>query len=663
MSQRVDLIINCVNNASKAVQDVMSSFQGMAAKFSVLNYTMESAYQRVKDVLDKTVLNTARLGDELSRMNQITGISVGELYAFKNTAERSNISLGELGMVFNFLSRNIFEARNKAGDARAIFEALGVNTARPLEQIIRDLAMRFSELKDGEDKQALALQLFGRSGSQIIPLLNDIANGAEEVSTVFSDNLAKESSALQNNFTELKQSVEKLSISFGSYLIPALNQFFDDIKERRGITGLLIQQFRDMWDAAKWATKPLSDVSKMAGDALDSMLGYNKVLGETQRLIKNSPTKLSQLEFTFPMAKKDVPLIITDEQRKRFVDNEEKMAELVDKTGQEILDNLDKRDRAEKEHARVLQAARESEIQLQLKELDLAQQNFKINRPEATRQRAQFYRELLTVQQEYLNSLDKEKDPASWYAQQNAINETRQSLVELNLAMKEQFGTLSEGIGYGLRKYVQDANTAFQSGAEFAQSAAQAMHDAFQQIFFDGLQGKFKSLGDYFKGFLNMIQQAWAKAMSDMMSKAMSKGFDWIGGLLGIAGAGLGGGLGGGPGSGFGGGGGWAIVHSGGYIPRFHVGGLAHDEVPAILQRGEYVVSRKGVDALDRINNGQFGGREPSVIVQQSVNFNVSSLDGQDAARVLKGHSGTIRQIVSDGVQQSRVYASQIRGG
>lgn len=45
--------------------------------------------------------------------------------------------------------------------------------------------------------------------------------------------------------------------------------------------------------------------------------------------------------------------------------------------------------------------------------------------------------------------------------------------------------------------------------------------------------------------------------------------------------------------------------HEGGYIPRFHYGGLAYDEVPAILQKGEYVVSRKGVEMLDRINEGK----------------------------------------------------------
>lgn len=48
---------------------------------------------------------------------------------------------------------------------------------------------------------------------------------------------------------------------------------------------------------------------------------------------------------------------------------------------------------------------------------------------------------------------------------------------------------------------------------------------------------------------------------------------------------------------------GFETIHKGGFV-YFHRGGLAYDEVPAILQRGEYVVSRKGVEALDRLNSG-----------------------------------------------------------
>ncbi|GJQ23571.1 hypothetical protein BIY37_04810 [Candidatus Brocadia sapporoensis] len=648
MSQRVDLIISCVNNTNKALQEITSSFQGLAAKVAVWNYSFQSVAGNIGKAYDLLLAKTVATGDALYKMSQRTGMSVEALYELKSVAESSDIGFDEMGMAIGALSRNLLEAKTKAGDARAIFQTLGIDTAKPLGDVIKDLAVRFSQMRDGEDKMALSMQLFGRSGSQIIPVLNDIAQGGQNIAKAFSEESALAANKFSSNIGALKRNMSELTYAIGNELMPTLNKMFDVLNSSA------VKSLAPIFNAFA----AIGLVNKGINKALDYTMG--REIPEVNAAIAPGERKSVAPKITTESEQKQI-----SDDRRKWMEWEWQYADTVDKAGQEILDNLDKRDKAEKEHARTLQAAREAEIQLQIKEIDLSQQNLAINKPEATRQRVQLYKELQKIQEEYLAGLDKEKDPASWYAQQNAINETRQALVELNLAMKEQFGTLSEGMVYGFGKYMQDANTAFQSGAQFAKDAAQAMHDSFQQVFFDGLQLKFKSLGDYFKGFLKTIQQAWAKAMADMMSKAMGAGFDWLGGLLGIAGAGLGGGFGGGESGGlaiFGHSGG--RVSANGIIPRFHAGGLSGDEVPAILQRGEYVVSRRGVDMLDKINNGQFGGgKDPAMIVQQTVNFNVSSLDGQDSARVLKNQAGTIRQIVSEGIQQSRTYASQIRGG
>ncbi len=113
------------------------------------------------------------------------------------------------------------------------------------------------------------------------------------------------------------------------------------------------------------------------------------------------------------------------------------------------------------------------------------------------------------------------------------------------------------------------------------------------------MTGKFKSLWDYVMNFLQAIARAVANYMSQSIvqsiipsifpSAALPGGTTMAGGYPVAHAGGL-------------------VMHGGGYVPRFHIGGLSSDEVPAILQKGEYVVSRKGVAALDRINKGQAGG-------------------------------------------------------
>lgn len=648
MSQRVELIISAVNDTREAIEEIKSSFQSFAAKFAVWNYSFQAAWNGARKALDVAALSTARVGDELLKMSQKTGIGVEELYRLKSVAELSNVGLGEMTLAIGALSRNLAEAKEKAGDARMMFNALGIETAQPLNQILRDLAKSFSEIEDGEDKMVLAMQIFGRSGADIIPVLNDIARGAQDVSVVFDNELAKASGELMNNFTQLKQEVEKVSIAIGRMLIPALNQMFHDIQNGVGPISFLIQQFRDMFDAATWLLSPVSflwqkihEGSQIIGNAVDSLLGYNQALSETQRLIKNAPTNASQLEFAFPPEyqdnKKPAPRIIADEQRRKFVDNEQNMVEIVDKAGQEIIDSLNRREKAYRDYLAQIQSAREAEISLQLKQIDLAEQEFKISKSDAIQRRVELYRELKRIQEEYLVNLDKEKDPASWYAQINAINETREALIRLNLELKKQTGTFTEGAKFGFQEYIHNAKTAFEYGTDMARAAAGAMEDFFSNISFDAMQGKLKSLGDYFKNFLMSIQQAISQILAQLIVRGIISGISGFFAPLAPP----------------------IMVHQGGYIPRFHIGGLAYDEVPAILQRGEYVVSRKGVDMLDRINSGQPFGE--TVIVQQTVQFNVSAIDGRDTDRFFRENEGRIKEMVSRGIRSSRNFSKRIR--
>ncbi|MCF6155062.1 MAG: hypothetical protein E3K36_07375 [Candidatus Brocadia sp.] len=82
MGQRVELIISCINDTRKAIQEVTSSFQSVVIKFAAWNHSITYAFQRVQHVLDVAVLKAARVGDDLYKMSQKIGIGVEELYWF-----------------------------------------------------------------------------------------------------------------------------------------------------------------------------------------------------------------------------------------------------------------------------------------------------------------------------------------------------------------------------------------------------------------------------------------------------------------------------------------------------------------------------------------------------------------------------------------------------
>lgn len=586
LNQKVDTAAKKLDSWSKGTLGgftaMAESLGKLAVRFTAFTAPITGTGAAIFGLMKKT----ANAGDELHKLHEKTGIAVEELDHLRRTAELSDVGLGELSLQLKTLSENLFEARNKAGETRDIFKALEIDTGKPLNQVLRDLAKRFSEMRDGEDKLTLATKLFGKSGQDILPVLNDLANGTIKATSAFDEEKAKAASKFNDNIDILRQNVEKLGYAVGNELIPPMNKLVEILN-------------------SDWVKKLTPLLNALAGIRMVNQ-GINKTLDATLGL--PIPGINEPIE-----RKKEPPTVIFSENLKKETEEYKKWLQDQAKYEKEVGEAL--RDEAkflyearqrELEQRKELQAVREADINLQLKEIDLAEQEFRISKADAVKERIRLQRELLAIQEEYLTTLDKSLDPASWYAQKNAIDETRESLIELNLQLKEQTGTVAEGLKYGFQKYLHDAKTTFEHGVDIARQSAQAMGDGFSSFFFDVMDRKLKSLSDYINSFLNSVKKAIADVMGQMMvrglisaipsfnpgSKGTTQSFPST--LT-------------------------TRVHTGGYIvPRFHVGGLAHDEVPAILQRGEYVVSRKGVDALDRINKGDVSN--PGVNVSINVN-------------------------------------------
>lgn len=261
---------------------------------------------------------------------------------------------------------------------------------------------------------------------------------------------------------------------------------------------------------------------------------------------------------------------------------------------------------------------KEAQIQMQIANLDIGEKERSISHIDAAQKRIELTEKLLDTQIAYGEQIDKEANPAAWAQQQTAINQTKKQLSDFRLALRELNGTFDQGISEGLARYLDSVGSVFQNAVKLAEDAARAMESAFSDFFFDVFSANLKSFKDYMQSFLNSIGKAVSEYLSKLAVAGLIKGIGSLfsGGDSGTTMAGSftttahSGGY---------------IMHAGGFVPRLHIGGnLAPDERSAILQTGEYVVSRKGVAALDKINSGQTGGGNMNVVV------NVDNQTGQN---------------------------------
>ncbi|QSV44899.1 phage tail tape measure C-terminal domain-containing protein [Geobacter benzoatilyticus] len=240
-----------------------------------------------------------------------------------------------------------------------------------------------------------------------------------------------------------------------------------------------------------------------------------------------------------------------------------------------------------KRRAAAAQSAREAEIDYQLSIITTQEKFLQMGRGEATEQRLALTQKLLASQVAFAAGIDRLADPTGWLTQQKAIQDTRDRLLELQFQMQEQTGSLADGLGYGFQKFIQDAQTLFQQGSSLAEQTARGMEGAFSTFFFDAMTGKLESLWDYIRGFLESVAKAVAEVMAQVVAQQMIGAA--IGGASGLEF------INAGPQT--------MLFHEGGLVPRFHFGGLAADEVPAILQTKERVLSREQNALFERFAN------------------------------------------------------------
>lgn len=221
--------------------------------------------------------HTEKLGAELHRMSLQSGTSTEELQILGFAAERTGGSLEDIGTGLKFLSKNLIAAAEGGKKQEDAFVSLGlsVRTAggemKTAGVLILEVADKFAEMRDGAEKTALAIKLFGRSGIEMIPVLNLGRAGIEEsgealkkLNGLMGEDAIVASHKLHEAQVDLEHAFEGVSLTIGSVLLPAMTDMILAITP-------LIAQFSH-WVQAH------PELIRLAGALAASLIGTGGVL-------------------------------------------------------------------------------------------------------------------------------------------------------------------------------------------------------------------------------------------------------------------------------------------------------------------------------------------------------------------------------------------------
>ncbi|MEQ8785136.1 MAG: hypothetical protein RIC55_02520 [Pirellulaceae bacterium] len=125
------------------------------------------------------------LGDEIGKAAKRTGVAVESLSELRFAAERSGASFAELETGLRGMSRLILDAERGLSTATDTLKDLGLSlddfAGKSPEQRFKMLADVIARIEDPNRKAALAMKVFGRAGTALIPMLDAGAAGISQL--------------------------------------------------------------------------------------------------------------------------------------------------------------------------------------------------------------------------------------------------------------------------------------------------------------------------------------------------------------------------------------------------------------------------------------------------------------------------------------------------
>jgi TP901 family phage tail tape measure protein len=195
---------------ARGITTVVSRLTGMAAAFVSVNAIMGQ--------FNRTMADTTAL-DHLS---QVTGVSVERLSELRNVALATGVSFETVSRAFEQFGARMTEAlASSTSKGSQALRALGVDVRdaqgniRQLDDVLPELADKFSQFANGSNKAALAAAIFGEeAGPKMLALLNRGKEGLEELKRRLGSTFTSEDVQRARDYQE---TVAKLQIAFEKF--------------------------------------------------------------------------------------------------------------------------------------------------------------------------------------------------------------------------------------------------------------------------------------------------------------------------------------------------------------------------------------------------------------------------------------------------------------
>ena len=249
MAKNIQIIIEGKDDTKKAFASVDKGLLDISKSAAQAGAAIAAAFAvATAGVVAKLVKDSIDAADALSKMAAGAGVTTESLSGMGWAAGQSGVELNALATAMGRLNKGALESSQGTGTYAKVFDSIGVSATnangqlKNADELLLELADIFESMPDGAEKSAIALQLFGRSGAQMIPFLNAGASGikeltaqAERLGLVMNQEQASAAEQFNDNLSILAATSKGVGNALAADLLPPLNE----------LTGLLVDIAED----------------------------------------------------------------------------------------------------------------------------------------------------------------------------------------------------------------------------------------------------------------------------------------------------------------------------------------------------------------------------------------------------------------------------------
>jgi len=238
---KFNMLIAAKTSGQGAIKRMGNSMQGLQGRLKNVRAAALSAGTAFKALalivsagaFTRFVKSSIDQADAFGKLSSQTGIAANTLQAYVNAGKLAGVEQATIDKGLRRLAQSMREADQGVATYADAYMALGITVRnsdgqlKSSEAVLGELADRFRDMPNGATKAALAMEIFGRSGASLIPMLNEGSEAMNKFNYETSEGFAQNAEYFNDQLTVLGIGFNGFRQQLTDALLPALNSILE----------------------------------------------------------------------------------------------------------------------------------------------------------------------------------------------------------------------------------------------------------------------------------------------------------------------------------------------------------------------------------------------------------------------------------------------------